>query len=197
MSRAPTLRGARVVTKTLGISRDEVPVVAFVAITDPYAGQRHRYAVWAIPLGTSGAGASIVGRELDLRTARRVVQRRVALQAVQEQEGSSTLVKADAAVQGMARQGSTAFALPEAWISAPAFGGRFLVITSSRGASSRGGSVTVDWLERCARGGQVWSGSPIATSVYYTGRGWRERLVADAVTWLQAVSAKRQGESVR
>jgi hypothetical protein len=77
-------------------------------------------------------------------------------------------------------------ALPAGWTGTSEFGGRFLVI-SSPGI----GFVTIDWQKRCARGGQVWAGRPIAAAAY-AGLGWRERLVADAVAWLHEVGKKRQ-----
>lgn len=80
----------------------------------------------------------------------------------------------------------TAPALPDAWTSSVEFGGRFLVIVAPAV-----GSVTIDWQGRCVRSGQVWAGPSIEVKAY-TGHGWRGRLVADAVAWLQKVSEKRE-----
>lgn len=44
----------------------------FAVVPDPAAGARFRYTVYELPT-TGGKEALVIGRELDLRTARRVV----------------------------------------------------------------------------------------------------------------------------
>jgi len=51
------------------------------------------------------------------------------------------------------------------------------------------GCVTIDWRERCYRGGlYVRTGRPQSTAKYI-GRGWQDRLVHDAIEWLRKVTA--------
>lgn len=52
--------------------------------------------------------------------------------------------------------------------------------------STMGGYVTVDWACRGFRGGNSTAGR-LTSSKTYHGRGWREVLVRDAVTWLSNV----------
>lgn len=47
--------------------------------------------------------------------------------------------------------------------------------------------VTVDFRRRGFRGGFSTHGAMHSQSVY-TGRGWSQRLVADAVAWLRAIT---------
>lgn len=46
--------------------------------------------------------------------------------------------------------------------------------------------VTVDFAARAFRGGLSTHG-PSASTLVYTGRGWRQRLIQDAVVWLRVV----------
>lgn len=48
------------------------------------------------------------------------------------------------------------------------------------------GGVTVDYEQRVFRGGWVTTDKP-ASTLMYAGYAWRERLVADAIRWLQAL----------
>jgi len=44
--------------------------------------------------------------------------------------------------------------------------------------------VTIDWARRCVRSGFSTTGQAV-TRRGYTGRGWRQRLVDDAIKFLQ------------
>lgn len=46
--------------------------------------------------------------------------------------------------------------------------------------------VTVDFANRGFRGGGSTTGR-MASTLVYTGRGWRQRLIQDAIAWLRAV----------
>lgn len=67
--------------------------------------------------------------------------------------------------------------LPEGWRSEISTHDRYLHITRPRV-----GCVSIEWQSRVARPGHVYHGTPILEG--YTGRRWRERLLADAVAWL-------------
>lgn len=49
------------------------------------------------------------------------------------------------------------------------------------------GYVTVDWEKRCFRAGATTYGQSLTTKSY-KGPGWRQKLVDDAVKWLQEIS---------
>lgn len=78
------------------------------------------------------------------------------------------------------------FTLPDGWEGSFNYDDRYLMITAP-GA----GCVTVDFEHRGFRGGWVTTGRPI-DSKRHTGRGWRQALVADAVTWLKKVYEERR-----
>jgi len=59
--------------------------------------------------------------------------------------------------------------------------GRTVVVIQSVGPKS--GFVTVDPAARCFRGGMTCIGR-IDSTQPYQGRGWLERLYADAIEWL-------------
>lgn len=57
------------------------------------------------------------------------------------------------------------------------------------------GGVTIDWERRGFRSGYSVTGA-LTSTAKYTGRGWKQRLVDDAVAWLRGVwepSAKSGG----
>ena len=68
--------------------------------------------------------------------------------------------------------------LPDGWTSEE--WNRCLVIT----APDRGGSVTLDFEKRGFRAGVVVHGR-LTSQMTYAGRGWMQRLLDDAVLWLQ------------
>lgn len=82
--------------------------------------------------------------------------------------------------------------LPNNWTSHSSFEDRYLTITMPGT-----GSATVDWRDRCVRAGMVWAGRSLSSGPIFTGRGWRERLVAFAVEWLQGIAAERQARALR
>lgn len=69
--------------------------------------------------------------------------------------------------------------LPAGWTSELVGNGQVLI----RGTH---GYVTVDWNKRGFRSGFSVYGR-LASTAKYVGRGWQQRLVADAVAWLQKV----------
>lgn len=73
--------------------------------------------------------------------------------------------------------------LPEGWKSEQMpYSRNILVIDSPRGE----GFVSVDFDTRGFRGGMSMSG-PLMRHGVYSGRGWRQRLVDDAVEWLRGI----------
>ncbi len=77
---------------------------------------------------------------------------------------------------------STNPTLPDGWTYEDIGSERILIENPQRGM------VTVDFDRRLFRSGYSTRG-PGQTTTKYTGRGWRERLLADAIVWLQAVYA--------
>lgn len=73
--------------------------------------------------------------------------------------------------------------LPEGWLSLTE--DKEILIIERPGV----GGVTIHWDLRSALPGYQRShvGKPIAGGPYI-GRGWRERLLADAIAWLEALS---------
>lgn len=77
--------------------------------------------------------------------------------------------------------------IPAAWEMNPSGAGdRYLEITGYDPNGCRG-YVTVDWLTRTYRLGLSTSGRPSNTKTY-TGRGYRQTLVDDAVAALRAAT---------
>lgn len=76
--------------------------------------------------------------------------------------------------------------LPAGWASEDWGGQLVLKAPALVGHVPYAGYVTVDFSRRCFRSGSVTIG-PAASQATYTGRGWRQRLIDDAVAWLQGV----------
>ncbi len=81
--------------------------------------------------------------------------------------------------------------LPYGWASEELHDGQVLIASAPAPGGHLRGYVTVDFALRGFRNGQSQHG-PMANAVKwpgrkYEGRGWKDRLVADAVTWLQEV----------
>jgi len=75
--------------------------------------------------------------------------------------------------------------IPSGWTYEPMVGMRnFAVIKGPDGF------VSLDFERRLFRGGWTTIGRPASTEKY-TGRGWKSRLVTDAVKWLQQVYEDR------
>jgi hypothetical protein len=74
--------------------------------------------------------------------------------------------------------------LPEGWAAA-SHGTRYTVI------DNRHGGVTIDWQSRGYRGGFGTTHGKLTSTGPYLGRGWRQRLVADAAAWLQGIYETR------
>lgn len=55
-------------------------------------------------------------------------------------------------------------------------------------AGHKKGWVTVDMLRRSFRAGMSTVGPKLSTGAY-TGRGWRDQIIEDAVKWLKGVVA--------
>lgn len=66
----------------------------------------------------------------------------------------------------------------------PGEGEKYFVVLS---APNRQGYVTVDFLGRVFRSGMSSHGPPVDITVYREGRGWKNKLITDAVNWLQSV----------
>jgi len=77
------------------------------------------------------------------------------------------------------------YEIPEGWTSEQ-LGTDTLVISTSPPMS---GSVTVDFARRGFRSGCYTTTGRFVTDTLYQGRGWRQRLVADAVKYLARTSA--------
>lgn len=75
--------------------------------------------------------------------------------------------------------------LPEGWSLEPLPHGRDVAVLYSPSRLM----ATIDFDARGYRSGYTTTGRFVSVGAY-TGRGWREHLVADAVTWLQAVEAQ-------
>jgi len=71
--------------------------------------------------------------------------------------------------------------LPDGWTSEPCYGRDAEVITSPSHVF-----VTVDWSNRGFRSGITTIGTLMGAKKY-TGRGWRQQLVDDAVSWLSSL----------
>jgi hypothetical protein len=76
--------------------------------------------------------------------------------------------------------------LPQGWTSEDVrfSEGDYLVIRRPDGYASL--SVTIDLKKRGFRSGFSTTG-PMSSQGSYSGRGWRDRLVAHAVGWLEAI----------
>lgn len=74
--------------------------------------------------------------------------------------------------------------IPKGWTWE--FVGEDLIVIS---AGARKGHVTIDLLRRSFRAGAV-KVRPRLSMTTYAGRGWRDKVVEDAVTWLKGVVAK-------
>lgn len=83
--------------------------------------------------------------------------------------------------------------LPNGWHSEEVRCGQTLLKMPS-GIDGPGGYVTIDWDRRGFRSGYSTSGRLTSTEKY-AGRGWKEKLVADAVAWLQGVYTSRSDRS--
>lgn len=74
--------------------------------------------------------------------------------------------------------------LPEGWICESWGDGLALTVPSC-------GSVTIDFVARCFRGGLTTIGRS-SSEAKYEGHTWRARLCLDAIKWLQVVHDKRK-----
>ena len=74
--------------------------------------------------------------------------------------------------------------LPDGWTSEPA-GSLLTMIRHPAGYM-----VTIDWRMRVFRGGLTSIARPASTAKY-AGRGWQQRIVADAIAWLESVCQPR------
>lgn len=74
--------------------------------------------------------------------------------------------------------------LPDGW-SIESEDASTVVIKATKGYSNV--FVTVDLKMRVYRGGLVTTGRPLSPKSY-GGRGWREELIDDAITWLKGIS---------
>jgi hypothetical protein len=59
--------------------------------------------------------------------------------------------------------------------------------------------ATIDFARRLFRSGLVMHGSGVKEYAHrkYEGRGWRQKLVDDAVEWMRSIDAKKKGERKR
>lgn len=73
--------------------------------------------------------------------------------------------------------------LPEGWTSESVYDDRYLLLCS---APPKGYMATIDWGDRCIRLGFVTCG-PVISEKKYTGRGWKDVLVGDAVECLRGI----------
>lgn len=73
--------------------------------------------------------------------------------------------------------------LPSGWV-ARREGDRYVEVIS---APPIGCSVTVDFDARAFRGGLSISGPITRIRFAYSGRGWRQTLIRDAIAWLEDV----------
>jgi len=74
-------------------------------------------------------------------------------------------------------------ALPEGWTSESVYDDRYLLLHS---APPKRYMATIDWEKRCIRSGFNTRGSAVSEKKY-TGRGWKDALVRDAVQWLRGI----------
>lgn len=82
--------------------------------------------------------------------------------------------------------GSGMSELPDGWTSDPD-GENHMILRHPEV-----GYVTIDWERRGFRSGVSRIGNMVSTKTY-AGRGWRQQLQADAVSWLSGIWDKREG----
>lgn len=75
--------------------------------------------------------------------------------------------------------------MPVGWTYEPMIGRRGFAVISCAGI----GGVTLDFERRVFRGGWSFTGRT-ENEIKYTGRGWKSRMIYDAVKWLTGVETR-------
>ena len=78
--------------------------------------------------------------------------------------------------------------LPDGWtaIRPRGFGDLLLIERITPGSKQSGGATTIDLQRRVFGAGECFpSRNPINNPDFYTGRGWKKRLIQDACAWLE------------